>query len=329
MFVTDEQKATIAAALKALQVDLGSWQKAAVTAGANASTISSSMQYKENWGKVSESMWRKVANNIGVSLAAEYWQLADTTNTDLMQRYLDRAQFQSMFMAISHNAGQGKSTGVEMYRQCHDAVYFLEAEESWGHRQFVVKLAEVLGIRDTRYMRVADLTDAVVLALKRYAAKKPLVIIDEANKLSSRSLRLFIPFFNKLQDQVGMVLIGAHDLKHIIQAGVRRDERGFDELESRLGRTYWSLAGIFKRDVVAICEANGVTDGLVQNRIWQRMNPEKQMIDGRYQEVSTLDLRVLKAAVKHERASADKKAWGLKSPVTAMETVMGAQVVAV
>jgi DNA transposition AAA+ family ATPase len=323
--ITKEQKLAVAAQLKVLQIDLGSWSKASVVAGANASTISNSMQYEANWDKVSETMWRKVANNIGVKLADAYWQLADTTNTDLMQTYLERAQFQSMFIAISHNAGQGKSTGVTMYKQCHDNVFYVEVEESWSHHQFVRRLAEVLGMKN-QSGSVASLTEDVAVMLKRYAAKgKPLLIIDEANKLRPASLRLFITLYNKLIDEAGMVLIGAHDLKQIIQAGVRRDAKGFDELESRLGRTYWSLTGIFRKDVVAICEVNGIEDGATQDRIWERLKPERKQIDGTYHWVAKQDLRVLKLAIQHEQTRGGQD---MKRPMTPMEATMGAQVVA-
>ncbi|GAB3735071.1 AAA family ATPase [Spirosoma lituiforme] len=302
--ITDTQKHEIARLLEIEAEQLGSWPRVATKVGANHITVRYNMTDPAKWHLVSDQMWAKVAIKLGYKINESAWHLVPTTNTLVMMELLDRAQNDQLFTAISHEAGQGKTAGVQMYKLSHDAVFYVECEESWSHKKFVQKLAETLGLRVERYS-ISDLTDMIVSFLKQKATTtRPLLIVDEANKLKPSSLRLFIPLFNKLQDEVGMVLIGAHDLKKHIQAGVRRDSRGMDELESRLGRSYMPLVGIFETDVVAICKANGLTDERAQARVWQKMQPERVMVGGKYAMMSKHDLRVLKQAVKHERAQA-------------------------
>ena len=317
-----------------LQADMGGWAKAAKRLGISEANARYNMTDPTKWFNVSTRLWVKVASTLGVPLTETPWQLTETTNSRIMAEYLQRAQREKLFMAISHQAGQGKSAGVAMYQMEHEAVFYIECAESWSHKQFVLRLAETLAI-DTSGVgqNVAILTDEIIRFLKMRAANSyPLLVVDEANKLKPSSLRLFIPLFNALQTQVGMVLIGAHDLKKQIQGGVRRDARGFDELESRLGRTYWPLVGIFEQDVRDICEANGITDQDDQDSIWNRMQPDKRVVNGQYHWVANQDLRTLNQAIIHKRVAILEKAG---QPTTApqrelmptdMEAVMGGKV---
>lgn len=299
--IVDEQKNEIARLIELEAENLGSWKKAATKLGANQVTIRYNMIKPELWHLVSEAMWVKVAGKLNYKINDVAWKLVPTTNSRVMFEYLDKAQNEQLFMAISHDAGHGKSAGVAMYRLEKESVFYLECEESWSHKRFVEKLAESLGLPTYR-KTVSDLTDRIVHELRQKAATtRPLLIIDEANKLKPSSLRLFIPLFNHLQDEVGMVLIGAHDLRKHIQSGVKRDARGFDELESRLGRSYMPLVGILEADVKAICAANGLSDADAQERVWRKMRPERQLVHGEYRWMATNDLRVLKQAVKYER----------------------------
>ncbi|WP_080058325.1 ATP-binding protein [Spirosoma aerolatum] len=307
--LTPVQKDEIARLLVLEKEKLGSWDRVANKVAASEATVSHNMQDPAKWDRVSHTMWAKVAGKLGYTLTDTAWKFVSTTNTEVMFELLDRAQNEQLFMAVSHPAGQGKSAGTQLYRLAKKGVFYIECKESWSHKMFVIKMAETLGIKVDR-MSVAVLTDLIVGYLKEQAIKtRPLLIVDEANKLNPASLRLFIPLFNELQDEIGLVLIGAHDLERRIKEGVRRDARGFDELESRLGRTYYRLVGVFEHDVTAICAANGVTDPAAQKRCWNRLHPERKSINGTYHLVSTMDLRVLKQAIKHERLRAKNQAY--------------------
>ncbi|RIV21352.1 ATP-binding protein [Fibrisoma montanum] len=326
--ITDLQKSEIGRLLEIESGRLGGWRQVANKLGVNQVTIRYNMVEREKWHLVSDQMWARVAHKLGYKLNEERWNWVSTTNTNVMFELLERAQFESLFTCISHDAGHGKTTGALMYTLQKEAVFYLECEESWSHKRFVQKIAETLGVRTERY-NVSDLTDLIVSVLKQRAATaRPLLIIDEANKLKPSSLRLFIPLYNKLHDEVGMVLIGAHDLKRHIQAGVRRDARGFDELESRLGRAYMPLVGIFRQDVVAICNANGLKNPDAQERVWLHLNPRKESIRGKYVWVADRDYRVLQQAIKHERVRAQEKATKKELAPTEMEADMGGRVVA-
>lgn len=319
--ITTQQKHEIGRLLNLELNNLGSWTRVANKVKVNQNTVRYNMTDPDKWFNVSDRMWADVAAKLGYKLGETPWQLVPTTNTQVMFELLNKAQNEQLFTAISHEAGQGKTAGVSMYMQEKDAVFYVECEESWSHKRFVQRIAETLGLRVESY-NVSDLTDMIVNALKQKAAlTRPLLIIDEANKLKPMSLRFFIPLYNKLHDDIGCVIIGAHDLRRHMESGVRRDARGFDELESRFGRAYMPLYGILEADVAAICTANGLKDKELHRKIWERMQPEKTQIGGRYVWISKQDLRVLQQAVKHERAAMIAKATSKE--ITVLETAMG------
>lgn len=300
-----EHKRAIAALLEQTRRALGSWQKVATKVGANVATVSKNMQEESLFGVVSDQMWQRVASQLGYKLGDLDWILVETTNSQWMAKYLSDAQQRAMFLAVSHRAGQGKSAGIALYQEQdeHGAVFVLECKEHWSHKQFLSKLCQTVGI-DAEGFTVSAMAEAVIDFFKQKAiSSRPLLILDEANKLSAASLRLIIPFYNELKWRIGLVIVGADDLEKHIKSGVRRSVRGYDELDSRLGRQFMHLLGATEKDVRAICAANGVSDRHVQGQIWQAMNPQSVLVPsfGCYVDMVQEDLRRLERLVMDHR----------------------------
>lgn len=302
--INAEQKRAIGVALLDAFNALGSWKAVGRKVGANDVTVRYNMVDPVKWHNVSDKKWLSVGTALGLSINAPTWNLVDTRNTQMMRAMLADAQEQAMFLAISHRAGQGKSASIGLHKQGDDTggTYVLECEESWSHKLFLQKLAGTLGIA-VDGLTVSGLTDEIVFFFKRRSAQvNPLLILDEANKLKPSSLRLIIPLYNKLKGDMGLVIVGADDLERHIKNGVRRDVRGYDELDSRLGRKFMHLYGTTIDDVRAICAANGVTDQLAQETIWQEMRPERiKNTEGKYIDLVQDDLRRLERTILSRR----------------------------
>lgn len=302
--ISSEQKLAIGAALQEAFTALGSWKAVGRKVEANEVTVRYNMIDPTKWFNVSDKKWISVGTALGLSINAPRWNVVDTRNTQMMRAMLADAQEQAMFLAISHKAGQGKSVSIALHKQADatGGTYVLECEESWSHKLFLQKLAGTLGIA-TDGLTVPGLTDEIVAFFKRRSATvSPLLILDEANKLKPSSLRLIIPLYNKLKGDMGLVIVGADDLERHIKNGVRRDVRGYDELDSRLGRKFMHLYGTSLDDVRAICAANGVTDHALQSTIWHEMRPQRVTnAQGKYEELVQDDLRRLERAILNLR----------------------------
>ncbi len=112
--------------------------------------------------------------------------------------------------------------------------------------------------RDYTGYTVGEMMSEAVRALKMQ--ESPLLILDEADKLSDQVLYFFITLYNSLEDECGIVLCATQHLEKRIKKGIKLNKKGYAEIWSRLGRKCVALSGVSAADITAICEANGISD---------------------------------------------------------------------
>ena len=153
-------------------------------------------------------------------------------------------------------AGCGKTEAIKTYTAANRNVYHLCCSEYWNRKHFLTELLRSLGIEATG--TVTEMMFDAIQALKKKDA--PLVILDEADKLSDQVLYFFISIYNQLEDHCGILLCATDYLEKRIKRGVRNSRKGYREIYSRVGRKFIGLPLANTKDVMAICNANGVTD---------------------------------------------------------------------
>ena len=144
--------------------------------------------------------------------------------------------------------------------------------------------------------------------LNGMASDKPVLIIDEADKLKPAAFRKLIPLYNRTEHRLGCVLAGTESLHKEIARGVRNNTKGYDEIDSRLGRSYIELPGATEQDVLDICEANGLEHDRAA-AIWSEVEKVKRLVKvqnkrGETKEKNLFfceDLRRLMRLVKREQ----------------------------
>jgi hypothetical protein len=302
--LTNEQKMQVREAVLREYEVLGAWRPVATKAGCNVAVVNDYIVNVDRWHKVSTRMWQTVAANLGVVLNATDWVIVDTVNTLMVTTVLEDAQQEAMFMAISEKAGSGKTASIQHYRanDTQGQVFVLQCEE-WHKRPFLLRLCQVLGIAARPGDNIDALTQAIVRFFKDKAAVgRPLLVLDEADKLRPAALRFLIPLYNHLEDELGLVIAGTDYLGRHIKTGVARNLKGYDEIDSRLGRTYTKLLGAEYSDVAAICVANGLPNSAtIVGRVWQEAKP-RQVTGPTGKLVQVVDdLRRVKRIVKRER----------------------------
>lgn len=297
--MTKEQKIQIKSLIAKSVNDLGGQRPTATKVGASAATISQILNDK--WDLISNEMWSKIGAKLGY-VANNGWKLVSNIfNMRVIETTFLDAKNNSMMMCVSHKAGSGKTAGSKVFldKYSNKQVYYIHCRE-WTAKQFLTELRRTLGIEQPHGYATAHelLSDVVEFFLVR-AGKKPLLIVDEADKLKASALRAFIPLYNSTEDQLGIVLMGTENLSSEIKRGVRFNKKGFDEIDSRLGRQYVRLYGANKRDVQAICAANGITSKTKQNEIWTECQPKEVTVGGQFLKMID-DLRRLKRVVQRE-----------------------------
>ncbi len=231
----------------------GSQAKAAAALKVSNATVS--QMINGNWELIKDEMWRTVSNGIGMQ--GGNWATVATGGYKRMTSVLEDAQENSLVMAVIGDAGCGKTQAIEHYVKNHRNAYHLQCAEYWNKKNFLQNLCQQMGMRNT-YGTVYDLIEDIVRELEKQDS--PLIIVDEADKLSDVVLYFFITFYNRLEDHCGIVLCATGYLKKRIIAGERNERKGFAEIHSRVGRNFIGMPQTTSEDIAAICEANGVDD---------------------------------------------------------------------
>lgn len=208
-----------------------------------------------NWELITEEMWRNVAAQIGYD--ARQWIIVQTEGYNRMYKLLADAQENALVLAVTGDAGCGKSQAIEYYARHHRDVFALSCSEYWNRKQFLTELLQAMGVEATG-STVAEMMSEAILTLKRKAT--PIIVLDEADKLSDQVLYFFISLYNKLEDHCGIIICATDYLKKRITRGVKANRKGYKEIYSRVGRKFIPMPVVNGEDIAAVCVANGITD---------------------------------------------------------------------
>ena len=258
----EEQKQQITDDLKAFCKQIGSQNKAANALEISSATVSQILNNKTEL--VADEMWRHIASRLKGS--SNNWQVVETRDFKLlMQLYNDAKQNANVF-GIVGSAGSGKTKATELYTRENSNVFTLQCSEFWNKKFFLQELLLSMG-RDFSGLTVAEMMyEAVNQLLKK---DNPLIILDEADKLTDQVLYFFITLYNKLEDRAGIILIATDHLKKRIERGLKINKKGYQEIYSRLGRKFIELKGVGYTDVVQVCQANGIDQNKLIKEVWE------------------------------------------------------------
>ena len=252
--MNEKTKQQIAAKLEVYCARFESQNKAANSLK-NVSSATISQIINGKWELIRESMWRNIANQIGYNERA--WSFVETRDFKLLTALLEDAQVNSNVFAVVGEAGTGKSVAIRKYTENNKRVYMLQCNEFWNRKIFMQELLFAMGTDCSGYT-VGEMMAEVVKVLKTQDC--PLLILDEADKLSDQVLYFFITLFNLLEDRCGIMLIATDHLAKRIKRGLKLNKKGYKEIYSRIGRKFIELAGPGMSDIASICMANGITD---------------------------------------------------------------------
>jgi len=253
METAETTKGLITEHLTAFVERMGSQNKAATALKISNGTVSQIMN--RNWDLISEEMWRGIAAHL--RLNKKEWASVETRDYKMLTQLLTDAQDNSNVFAITGEAGTGKSHTIRLYTESHKRVYAIQCADFWNRKIFLQELLSSMG-RDHSGLNVNDMMNEVVRTLK--SQDRPLIILDEADKLVDPVMYFFITLYNRLEDHCGIILIATDHLAKRIMAGLRKNRKGYKEIYSRIARRFIEMTGPSTSDIMAICMANGIQD---------------------------------------------------------------------
>lgn len=252
--MNENQKQAIAARLAIYVERFESQNKASKSLkGVSSATISQVLNQK--WELIADEMWRNIASQIGYS--NKEWVAVETGDFKFLTAVLESARTGSSVFAVTGDAGTGKTFALRKYVEENKRSYLIQCNEFWNRKTFMQELLSAMGRSHSGYT-VTDMMSEVVRTLK--TQQNPLIIMDEADKVSDQVLYFFITLYNQLEDHCAIVMCATDHLEKRIKRGLKLGKKGYKEIYSRIGRRFVELDGLSSSDITAICVANGVAD---------------------------------------------------------------------
>lgn len=251
--IKEEEKLEIRDRLVAYCEQKGSQNKGANSLnGVSPATVSKIVNGE--WELINEVMWRSIAAQIGMK--NKNWNIVETRDFKALAAMLADAQENAMVMAVCGEAGSGKTLTIRHYAESNPNVFVLSCNEYWNRKLFLQELLREMGCNpngDT----VGEMMASIVGRLKKM--ETPIIIMDEADKLSDQVMYFFITLYNQLEDHCAIVMVATDYLEKKIKRGLRLNKKGYKEIYSRIGRKFIMLKGVGIGDITEVCMANGVT----------------------------------------------------------------------
>lgn len=251
--IKEEEKLEIRDRLVSYCEQKGSQNKGANSLnGVSPATVSKIIN--GDWALINEVMWRSIAAQIGMKQKS--WNIVETRDFKTLASLFADAQENAMVMAVCGEAGSGKTLAIRQYAESNPNVFVLCCNEYWNRKLFLQELLREMG-RNPNGDTVGEMMATIVSSLKKM--EDPIIIMDEADKLSDQVMYFFITLYNQLEDHCALVMVATDYLEKKIKRGLRLNKKGYKEIYSRIGRKFIMLKGVGIGDITEVCMANGIT----------------------------------------------------------------------
>ena len=221
----------------------------------SAGTVSNILNGK--YENISDEMFRNIAAQVGSRTKETGWQIVETSAYQEIRYALDDAQHWRNVTWVVGEAGCGKTTTARLYTEENREVFYILCSEDMKKGDFVREIAQKVGIKTDGH-NIREIWSLILDDVIQMDA--PLLIFDEADKLTEPVFHYFISLYNKLEDKSGVVFLSTDYIKKRIERGLRYNKPGYKEFYSRMGRKFFELEETSANDVYSICVANGVQD---------------------------------------------------------------------
>lgn len=216
----------------------------------------------DKWDNISDAMWISLQKQ--VSIRGHEWHILNDTKrmVQLQTVYRDAQAYSEVFCVVAPE-GSGKTEPSKQFAE-NENVYLVKCKEHLNRKTFLGDLLTAMG-KDSGGYTVYEMMAVVLETILR--AEKPVIILDEADKISDQVLYFFITIYNETEGKCGLVLQATDHLKKRIQKGVSINKKGYKEIFSRIGRKFVELPQNSFEELKRIAMVNGVDDELEAVRI--------------------------------------------------------------
>lgn len=241
--------------------------------GISAGTISSILNGK--YENISDEMFRNIYSQVSTPHQAAGLQIVETTALhEIIAAMQDAQEWQDVTWVVGES-GCGKTTAASVYQSSHKEVYTLLCSEDMKKGDFVRELAAVIGVKANGH-NIREILSAIIARIIQMDS--PLLIFDEGDKLNDLVFHYFITIYNQLKDKAGIIFLSTSYIEKRMESGLKHNKKGYQEINSRIGRKFYKISKNTANDVYAVCVANGIKeDKALENIIQDAASYENDM----------------------------------------------------
>jgi len=210
-----------------------------------------------------EDFWSQVGDEKWQQLAAQFlpstWAVYPTVVLRTIHRVCQNAQAKATAQMVSEYTGAGKTWALREYASKTADAYLIECDTVMRPKEFIREIQRSMGFN------IEGTPREMILAVTKelLGVQNPLLIFDEADKLSDAHLMLMKLLFDKLENRCGFVLCGTEVLKNKIYKFAMKDKLGYREFRRRFGnlrsvRKFNPKDKAIGNDILAICKDQGI-----------------------------------------------------------------------
>ena len=213
------------------------------------------INYREgNWDKISEKEFWRIAAMAGVT----DWQDCATQNFGIAMGLLRAAQEDSRMLGLEGFTGSGKTHALRMYARKNASAYYILADAEMNKKRFLSAILRAIRVKaDDWGGNSSEMIETICRKLS--AESRPVLIIDDAGKLSDPLIRMIQIIYDRTEGRAGIVIAGTEYLRTMVDKKARRNTMGYREFRRRIA--WWErMEEPTKNDIREVCKVNGVTD---------------------------------------------------------------------
>lgn len=226
-----------------------SQQKLSEMLGVSSATISNIINDRHD--RFQESMLLKIKAYFNT----KDWNLIETSNFANIQKQCDQARYRHCLIGIVGYSGAGKTTALQNYYATNTDTFMVTCGRSMRTKQLLAEILKALGVN-----YVASDYEMVRMVIEELNKREnPLLIIDEASKLSSNALMYIQDIHDGTDNNAGIIIAGVDYLLTNLKKNADRNKAGMPEFYGRVA-LWQHLDNPTRKEIEAVCTNNGLDE---------------------------------------------------------------------
>ena len=221
----------------------------ATQSGVSGATLSKIENGK--WDDIDEKLWRKIWNKVNDASTPGIFKTNDYV---VSFKVCEAAQKNHFMIGLIADTGMGKTTALNAY-SLRKNVFYVCYDKTLSPKNFFVALLKEMSIPfegtiNAMVNRIADELNTMA---------NPLLIVDEAGKISSTMILYLHVLRDKTIKNCGIVLAGMPYFKNNLIKFSNKQKEGYAEFFRRVN-LWQELQGLIRSEITFICQSYGITD---------------------------------------------------------------------